>query len=407
MRVGLVAVVTVLLFGVAAPAMATPGPPGHGEWWFDTWHVQQLWAEGADGHGVTIGEIDTGVNGNLPELSANLLPGTDFGSDGGDGRTDRDTDPFGHGTAMASLMIAHSGVDNILGIAPAAQVLPIAVPIAGTDDNAGDMANVYLLQAIRWAADHGAKIINLSLGAPRDAEDGTRTCPKQEQDTIDYVLSKGAIVVASGGNSGTDGSPIEEPSVCLGVVSVGAVDSNGSVPPFSSRHPYLTVTAPGVNIPTISKVPGDAFYGDGTSQAAALTSAGLALIWSKYPTLTASQVVARLLATVDGKRAVRDQAAGYGSIDIGRAVDTNVPTDAPDPVYAGVQPFLARDREANAPTPNPPSAPHHGTLTGNVTVTKPPSLWTTGQGLGGLVAAALGLAAVVALIVIRRRGAPG
>jgi len=190
--------------------------------------VPGLWAEGARGQGIVIGEIDTGVNASLPELAGNVQPGTDFGSFGGDGRTDRDTDDFGHGTAMASLMVAHDGEDNILGIAPDARILPIAVPITGTTDDAGDNASDLLLQAIRWAADHGAKIISMSLGAPRDP--GTsRSCPAQEQSTIDYALSKGAIVVASGGNSGDAGSPVEEPSVCLGVVSVGAADSSGAV----------------------------------------------------------------------------------------------------------------------------------------------------------------------------------
>src|SRR6202012_3520244 len=152
-------------------------------------------------------------------------------------------DPFAHGTAMASLMVGRAGSFDVLGLSPDARVLPVAVPITGTTDDAGGAANGTLLQAIRWAADHGARIISMSLGAPRQAGDGVRSCPAPEQDAVDYALAKGAIVVASGGNSGTDGSPIEEPSVCLGVVSVGAEDNTGAVPPWSSRHPYLTLAA--------------------------------------------------------------------------------------------------------------------------------------------------------------------
>jgi len=402
-------IAVLLLFGVAVPsAAAAPGPSDHPEWWFDTWNVPGLWAGGARGQGILIGEIDTGVNAGLPELSANVQAGTDFGSFGGDGRTDRDTDEFGHGTAMASLMVAHDGQDNILGIAPDARILPIAVPITGTTDDAGDNAADLLLTAIRWAADHGVKIITMSLGGPRDPG-LSRSCPAKEQSTIDYALSKGAIVVASGGNSGDSGSPIEEPSVCLGVVSVGAVDSSGVVPVWSSKHPYLTVTAPGVDVPTISRVPGAAFFGDGTSQAAAITSGGLAVIWSKYPQLTARQVVARLLATVDSKHTTRDSAVGYGMINIAAAVNNTVPADAPNPVFAAADPFRAQDAAvAAAPAaPKVQPATTRTKLPGSFAAAPAPNPLTSGPGLGGLIGAAVGLACLAFLIggATRRRRA--
>jgi subtilisin family serine protease len=404
-----IGIAALLLCGLTVtPAAAAPGPPDHPEWWFDSWNVPGLWAEGARGQGIVIGEIDTGVNGSLPELAGNVAAGTDFGSLGGDGRTDRDTDDFGHGTAMASLMVAHDGQDNILGIAPDARILPIAVPITGTTDDAGDNAGDLLLKAIRWAADHGAKIISMSLGSPRDPGI-SRSCPARQQSTIDYALSKGAIVVASGGNSGDAGSPVEEPSVCLGVVSVGAVDSSGAVPVWSSKHPYLTVSAPGVNVPSIGQIPGEAFFGDGTSQAAAITSGGLAVIWSKYPQLTARQVVARLLATVDGKQATRDSSLGYGRINIGAAVNSNVPADAPNPVFAAADPFRAQDA-AVAAAPGAPKvrpATTRTTLPGDFAVGPAPNPLTSGPGLGGLVGAVIGLVCLAFLVVgaTRRRRA--
>jgi hypothetical protein len=306
-------------------------------------------------------------------------------------------DLFGHGTAMASLMVGHAGQDDILGVAPDAKVLPVAVPITGTTDDAGGEANVALLQAIRWAADHGSRIISMSLGAPRDPGTGVRSCPEQEQDAVDYALAKGAIVVAAGGNSGAQGSPIEEPSVCLGVVSVGAVDPGNVVPAWSSRHPYLTVTAPGVNVPTVGRVQGQAFYGDGTSQAAAITSAGLALIWSKVPRLTGNQVVARLLATLDGRRSTRDAAAGYGGVNIGSAIRADVPANAPNPVYAAVGPFLARDKEMATVERRTP-APHRPPLPTGLAIDPPPAPLATGPGLAGLVTAGVGLLATLLLI---------
>ncbi|HKN97106.1 MAG TPA: S8 family serine peptidase [Pseudonocardiaceae bacterium] len=402
MRARLVAAgLAAALLGTATPAVAAPGPPGHQEWWFDTWHVQHLWAEGARGQGIVIGEIDTGVQAGLPALAGRVLSGTDLGPGGGDGRRDRDVDPFGHGTAMASLMVAHDGPFGILGLAPDARVLPVAVPIPGTTDDGTGGAALGLGDAIRFAADHGAKIISMSLGGSTAGDADHLSCPADEQAAIDHALSRGAIVVAAGGNSGESGNTIEEPAVCLGVVSVGAVDSAGRVPPWSSRHAYLTVTAPGVNVPTVGRDRGSAFFGDGTSQATAITAAGLAVIWSKYPKLTNRQVVARLLATLRGRRTEPGPATGYGSIDIGAAVDRPVPANAPDPVFAAVDPFLSRDAEQAPPPPAPPiqRAKRLAEPDGLV-ARRPAGPLATGAGLAGLVSAGVGLLVITVLGVL-------
>ena len=203
--------------GLVAPytAAAAPGPQAAPEWWFDTWNVPALWVAGARGQGVTIAEIDTGVNAALPELAGKILPGKDFGGAAGDGRTDRDQDAFGHGTAMASIMVARPTLLDITGLAPDARVLPIAVPIQGTSDAS---ASDHVPDAIRWAVDHHAKVISMSLGGRRDPVQDTVPCPSDEQSAIDYAVARGAIVVAAGGNSGQIGSPVEDPGVCLGVV---------------------------------------------------------------------------------------------------------------------------------------------------------------------------------------------
>ena len=273
-RVAVIGALLVTTLALAAPAAAAPGPPEAPEWWFDAWQVPSLWTAGARGQGVVIAEIDTGVNASLAELSANVLPGKDFGNPSLDGRTDHELETFGHGTAMASLMVAHTGLADITGLAPDAKLLPIAVPIRGTDD-APAVGSDQVPAAIRWAADHGGKIISMSLGGERFANRDRFACPQDEQTAITYAIGKGAIVVASAGNAAAKGSPVEDPGVCLGVISVGAVDDNGAVASFSSRHPYLTMTAPGVSIPSLGRDAGTAFIGDGTSQATALTSAAL------------------------------------------------------------------------------------------------------------------------------------
>ena len=387
------AVLAAVLVGGMASAVAAPGPPEAQEYWFDSWHVNGLWGSGADGRGVTIAEIDTGVNASLSGLHGKILSGADFG-ESGNGHVDRDKDAFGHGTAMASIMVSKPSTLDVTGLAPGARVLPIAIPLVGTtDEQNGDHLN----QAIRYAADHDAKIISMSLGGTRKASSG-QACYPEEQSAIFYALKKGALVVAAGGNAGKSGSPVEEPGVCLGVVSVGAVDQSEHVADFSSRHPYLTLTAPGVNLPSLSRVPGEVYHGDGTSQATALASAALALVWSKYPKLTASQVLARVLATTDHHSGTPSSSYGYGVINPYRAIKQTVATSTPDPVYANAAPFMARAAVAGvSPTGKPPAAAPHTAPPGTVRVDSPPSRYTS-QVVSGLVAAGAGLVLLVVLI---------
>lgn len=396
---GCLAVVGVLALMLlpVTPASATPGPPDAPEWWFDSWDVPGLWALGANGHGITIAEVDSGVSGTVPQLSASLLPGTDFGPTGGNGQIDHEISTFGHGTAMASIMVASPGPFGIEGIAPDAKLLPIAVPLLGTDD-AQD--NDHLADAIRYAADHGANIINLSVGGPRDPSEDPDPCPADEQAAIAYAAAKGAILVASSGNDGTSGDPVEEPGVCVGVVAVGAISSSGQVASFSSRHPYVTVVAPGVDIPSLGRIPGEAFTGEGTSQATAITSAALALIWSKFPTSTNRQILARLLATLDNPHRPADPAYGYGAIDPERAIETDVPVNAAEPVISALAPYIAVQQAdalhltppaAAVLAPNPPGTFSRAAPPGRLRT--PVVLWA-GVALAGLIA----LVALVPLV---------
>ena len=383
------------LLGAAPPAAATPGPPDAPEYWFDSWQLPTLWAGGARGQGVTIAEIDTGVNAQLPELSGRILPGADLGL-GGNGHIDREKDEFGHGTAMASIMVARPGLLGITGIAPAARVLPVAVPLNGTTD-AGRPDKV--AQAIRYAADHHAKIISMSLGGKRTPGVDDKPCKDSEQAAIYYALRKGALVVASVGNTGPHRNTIEDPGVCLGVISVGAVDATGTVASFSAREPYLTLVAPGVNIPSLSRVAGQAYSGEGTSQATAITSAVAALVWSRYPSLDARGVSARILATLDARRAKPSPDYGYGLLDAYRAVTASVPATAPSPVYTAVAPFMSRVDALNVHPPQRPapaparSGPPPGTFhVGAV------SRLTTVPVLAGIAMSAAGVVALLVLL---------
>jgi subtilisin family serine protease len=380
---------------LAPPAGATPGPPSAPEYWFDSWHIESLWARGVRGQGITIAEIDTGVNAALPELRGRILKGYDFGRRG-DGRIDRDKDPFGHGTAMASIMVARPGLLGITGLAPAARILPLAVPLTDTTTEARPDR---VPEAIRYAADHHAQIISMSLGGKRRPGVDSQPCGDDEQAAIYYALRKGALVIASVGNTGPTKNTVEDPGVCLGVLSVGAVDRSGTVAYFSARQPYLSLVAPGVNVPSLGRVAGQAYSGSGTSQAAALTSAAAALVWSAHPDLDARGVATRILATLGAHRSRPDPAYGYGVLDTYRAVTADVPAGAPDPVFDAVRPFMSRaDALAGRPAKPPRAATAPITSAGPYEVgTVPRPTLPVGVGIG-LAISGLALLAVLSVV---------
>ncbi len=391
--------VLAVLTGLAPPAAATPGPSDAPEYWFDSWRIDSLWMGGARGQGVTIAEIDTGVNAALPELHGRILQGVDFGAKG-NGHIDRDRDAFGHGTAMASIMVGRPGLFDITGLAPGAKILPIAVPL---DDTTTEGMPDRVPQAIRYAANHHAKIISMSLGGTRSAGADSEPCGDDEQAAIYYALRKGALVVASVGNTGPTKNTIEDPGVCLGVVSVGAIDSVGTVASFSGRQSYLSLVAPGVNIPSLGRIVGEAYSGDGTSQATALTSAAAALVWSAHPDLDARGVATRILATLDAHRRTPSPSYGYGRLDAYRAVTAHIPAGTPNPVFDAVVPFMSRQDALAKPARKPPKAvaepldslgPYEvGTLP-----------WLTAQLELGIALAGAGLLLLAVLLVAGVRG---
>ncbi len=385
----------------AGPAAATPGPSDAPEYWFDDWHVTTLWDKGYRGQGITIAEIDTGVNASLPALRGRVAKGTDLGR-GGDGRTDRDRDAFGHGTAMASIMVARPSLFSITGLAPGARILPVAVPLNGTTDSGlpDDLPG-----AIDFAADHGAKIISMSLGGKRTPDNDPSPCPADEQAAIFHALRKGAVVVASVGNTGPAKNTVEDPGACLGVMSVGAVDIRGHVAGFSAREPYLTLAAPGVDVPSLGRVPGQAYSGRGTSQAAAVVAAALALVWSAFPHAAAPVILTRVLATLDDRHARPSRSYGYGIVNPYAAITAHVPAGATDPVSTLAAPFLARDAAfAKAGLGRaPPPAGRRGDPAGHQGVGSVPRLLTA-RVLTGLALALAGLVLLVAVGVLGVRG---
>ncbi|CAM5339960.1 type VII secretion-associated serine protease mycosin [Streptomyces xanthochromogenes] len=284
------------------------------QWELGAMHTEQAW-QTTRGKGITVAVLDTGVDGSHPDLAGQVLPGNDLVGFGA-GRGSRDW--ARHGTAMAGIIAGHGhGAGDragVLGIAPEARILPVRVILESTDParkQARETKGGALAAGIRWAADNGADVINLSLG-----DDSASAHPEPAEDAaIQYALGKGAAVVASAGNGGDQGDHISYPAAYPGVIAVAAVDKNGTHASFSTRRWYATVSAPGVDV--VIADPDRKYYeGWGTSAASAFVSGAVALVRSANRGLTPAQIKKLLEDTArsapDGGR---DDARGYGMID--------------------------------------------------------------------------------------------
>ncbi len=289
------------------------------------WHLKAAGAPSAwdttRGAGVTVAIIDTGV-APVDDLDpARLLPGHNFLTGGDDARDDH-----GHGTHVAGTVAQTTGNGiGVAGMAPLARLLPLKV--LGAD---GSGTSVGIADAIRWAADHGARVLNLSLGG------GARSAAMA--DAVHYARSRGCVVVCAAGNSG--GRGVSYPAAYRGALAVSSVGPKGRLAPYSSYGPEVRIAAPGgdksqgeqggVLQETIDPSSGEGVYRwfQGTSMAAPHVAGAAALLQSAG--VTSPAAVERLLAasarspgTYGGEELGGDaERYGAGLLDVARALRT-------------------------------------------------------------------------------------
>jgi type VII secretion-associated serine protease mycosin len=337
-----------------APSSAAADDVQSKQWYLRPMQTEQMWKV-STGKGIKIAVIDSGVNAGTPSLKGQVLSG-EVPKSVAYHATD---DYSGHGTTMAELIAGTGAGGGIRGLAPGAKIVPYRIELEGLKGGAEEKQKTPDdIDAIRAAADTDAQIISMSFG-------GDGPSSKQEA-AIEYAASKGKLLIAAVGNEGRGEGKIGYPAAYPYVLGVAAADSSGTVPEFSSYGNYVDLSAPGEGFPGWCDENFRSYCDDdqGTSAAAAITSASAALIWSAHPDWTVNQVTRSLIDTA-GRTWAKDKPskyAGYGFVRP-RIVLKDPDYDAGS---ANVDP-LAKDNggdllanSASTPTPTPSSSPSTG-----------------------------------------------
>jgi thermitase len=261
---------------VAHAAALTPNDPGYpAQWGTVQTRVNQAWSSVRGSGRVVIAVVDTGVTAT-PDLAGRVLGGHDFVNDDDDPRDDS-----GHGT-MAAEVIAATGYNRtgIAGVCWTCAILPVKVLGRDGSGTYSDIA-----EGVRYAADRGAAVINLSLSGTDDSQ--------LLRDAVTYATGKGSLVLAAAGNDGS--SAPHFPAAIPAVVAVGGETSTGTRYSWSNYGSWVDVTAPGCN-------PSQALSGAveqycGTSSATPFTAGVAGLLASTDPAPSAATIRAALVAS--------------------------------------------------------------------------------------------------------------
>ncbi|MFG3582354.1 type VII secretion-associated serine protease mycosin [Micromonospora chersina] len=365
-----------MVLGVAQPAAAAPRRAE--QWYLDELRIDQVHRL-STGRGVTVAVVDSGVDATHPELAGQVLPGRRSYGAAGDGRSDVD----GHGTHMAGIIAAkNAGSDGVTGVAPGVRILPIK-----TKPGDGEISEAASAQGIRMAVDGGAKVINLSYGAVGAAS-------ADEESAIKYALDRDVVVVAAAGNTAKGEVDVTSPANVRGVIAVTGTTRGGRFWSGSAQGPEAVVAAPGDAIYNAGPDRGYG-WGDGTSDATAIVSGVAALIRSKYPDLSAPNVINRIIRTArDAGPPGRDPQYGFGRIDALAALTAKVPAVSANPL---LEPAAASPAPPQAAEDDDFDVTEHGDRGG------PTDQQVMVIGIGIAVALVVLVALVVFLIWNRRR----
>ena len=269
------------------------------QWVYAQTGFLDAWSSGTGSASTTIAIVDSGVDPHIADLQGALVPGWNMVDNNAD-----TSDLNGHGTWMAGLAAARTNNGlGVVGACGSCSIMPVRV--AGADGFATWSATA---AGIVWAADHGARVISLSLVGPRSS-------PPLEA-AVTYAQKKGALVVAAAGNDRL--AFPEYPAALPGVVSVEATDVNDAPYDFSNHGPTVTLAAPGC---ATAVGPGDTYsLVCGTSVSTPLVAGAAALLLAVLPAATGADLAAAL---ENGADHVSD--SKYGRLNVAGALRAAVP----------------------------------------------------------------------------------
>ena len=299
---------------------ATPDDPYYATYQYapqitQTDKAWDLWTPHAQ---AVIAIVDTGVETAHPDLTnkidrdaAGSVVGYDFIHDSPGAEDDN-----GHGTHCAGIAAAQT--DSGIGIAGVAawngqagrtdtqsiKIMPVKVM-----DSTGSGSHAAIADGIIWAADHGAKVISLSMGGPQDSQ--------TLENAITYAWNKGCLICAAAGNDGS--TAYSYPAACAHVLSVAATDNTDTLASYSNYGSWVGVAAPGSQI--ASTWLNDQFaIASGTSMACPFVAGEAALVWSDVSTLTNAQLSALLTSSVDAVQPYQGHTVTTGRVNVYKAL---------------------------------------------------------------------------------------
>jgi subtilisin family serine protease len=286
-----------------AHTAAVPNDPSYvSQWHLPRIHSPEAWGVTTGSASVVVAVLDSGVDETHADLKSKIVPGWNFVHP-----NTGTLDVLGHGTAVAGTVGAAS--NNSIGIAGvnwASRIMPLVV----VDEN--DFAAYSdISSAIQFAADHGVRVVNASVGGPNASD--------TLQNAVNYAWNKGTVIFAAAMNNGTSSQYF--PAACTHVVAISATDTNDQLASFSNYGNWITLAAPGTSILTTVNGGGYTFW-NGTSFSAPIVAGVAALCLAVNPSLTNADLVSLLKQTADDIGAPGwDTSFGWGRVNAFRAVN--------------------------------------------------------------------------------------